>query len=262
MNALFLGYGRMGRALGDAWLTKGLLQSIDAVEPFTPIQNPAVQAFQAASEIPTDRHYDVLILAVKPSMLQHAVSALKPELIRSSVVISVMAGVTIDTLRHAFPSNPIVRVMPNTAVLVGAGCTGLYASHNLTDTQRHAIADLFAAVGTTHWVNNEDHLHIITALSGSGPAYYHLFSEALANAGQALGLDASLAHAIAAQTCLGAASLQTQADADFVQLRADVTSPNGTTHAAIQVFEEAHALRSLIDAAVHAAARRSEELSL
>lgn len=260
MNALFLGYGRMGGALGNAWLAKGLLQSIDAIDPFATTTNPHVHLFPSA-EAAAPKEYDLLVIAVKPSMLAQAAAAAHAAQLRAKVVISVMAGVTSHTLSAAFPNTPIVRTMPNTAVVVNAGCTGLYAGSTVSATLQSTIQTLFSAVGTAHWVNDEAQLHIITALSGSGPAYYHLFSETLAAAGQQLGLDTLLAQQLAAQTCLGAATLQVAAPDTFVQLREAVTSPNGTTHAAIQVFETHHALRTLVDTAVNAAASRSRELS-
>ena len=151
--------------------------------------------------------------------------------------------------------------MPNTAVMVRQGCVGLYADEDVSPGLRQTISRLFDAVGRSFWVDDEAQLHAVTAISGSGPAYYHLFSEALADAGVNLGLPRELAKQLAAQTALGAATLQTQYDADFVALRQAVTSPNGTTHAAIEEFEQGQALRRLVDVAAAKAGQRSVELS-
>jgi pyrroline-5-carboxylate reductase len=206
--------------------------------------------------------FEIIVVAVKPAYACEVLAALPDELCQQAVVISVAAGVTATSLGQALRDrSPIVRAMPNTPVLVGAGCTGLYANSSLGEEKRDLVTRLFSAVGTASWVEREELLDAVTAISGSGPAYYHLFSEALAAAGVALGLTQELANALAAQTALGAASLQSQPGADFVALRTAVTSPNGTTAAAIAAFEQDHALRKLVEAATQAAHHRSQELS-
>ncbi|MDO5103326.1 MAG: pyrroline-5-carboxylate reductase [Lautropia sp.] len=259
-RVLFLGYGRMGSALGEAWLKAGLVAGIDAVDPHldAPVQ---AQVFRATTEL-TDTPHELIVLAVKPAMAREALQSLPAERLKTATVLSVMAGVPISTLEAALPTaRPVVRSMPNTPVMVGQGCTGLFGNAQLTPTMRAAIDQLFHAVGKAFWVKDETQLHAVTALSGSGPAYYHLFSEALADAAIKLGLPREMAIEMAAQTALGAATLQNQAGADFVALRQAVTSPNGTTHAAIVRFEEDGALRQLVEAAATRACRRSEELA-
>jgi pyrroline-5-carboxylate reductase len=151
--------------------------------------------------------------------------------------------------------------MPNTPVLVNAGCTGLFTDTRLDEARRDFISRLFDSVGRSYWLEHESLLDAVTAISGSGPAYYHLFSEALAQAGVQLGLTPELALDLARQTALGAACQQTRQDANIIDLRTAVTSPNGTTAAAIDVFEQDQALRRLVGAATQAAYRRSRELS-
>ena len=232
LNALFLGYGRMGAALGEAWLGAGLVDGIDAVDPIR-AQDVQARLYRQAADLP-DTPYDLVV----------------------------MAGVPLQTLRASLPlERPVVRSMPNTAVMVRQGCVGLYADEDVSPGLRQTISRLFDAVGRSFWVDDEAQLHAVTAISGSGPAYYHLFSEALADAGVNLGLPRELAKQLAAQTALGAATLQTQYDADFVALRQAVTSPNGTTHAAIEEFEQGQALRRLVDVAAAKAGQRSVELS-
>ena len=232
LNALFLGYGRMGAALGEAWLGAGLVDGIDAVDPIR-AQDVQARLYRQAADLP-DTPYDLVV----------------------------MAGVPLQTLRASLPlERPVVRSMPNTAVMVRQGCVGLYADEDVSPALRQTISRLFDAVGRSFWVDDEAQLHAVTAISGSGPAYYHLFSEALADAGVNLGLPRELAKQLAAQTALGAATLQTQYDADFVALRQAVTSPNGTTHAAIEEFEQGQALRRLVDVAAAKAGQRSVELS-
>lgn len=259
-RVLFLGYGRMGSALGEAWLKAGLVAGIDAIDPHlsAPVQ---ARVFRSASELP-DTPHELIVLAVKPAMAREALQSLPARRLEQATVLSVMAGVPISTLEAALPTaRPVVRSMPNTPVMVGQGCTGLYGNAQVTPAQQKSIGQLFGAVGKAFWVQDETQLHAVTALSGSGPAYYHLFSEALAEAGVKLGLPREMAIQMAAQTALGAATLQNQPGADFVALRQAVTSPNGTTHAAIVRFEEQGALRTLVEEAATRACRRSEELA-
>ena len=260
LNALFLGYGRMGAALGEAWLGAGLVDGIDAVDPIR-AQDVQARLYRQAADLP-DTPYDLVVMAVKPVMAREALSALPASQLQNATIISVMAGVPLQTLRASLPlERPVVRSMPNTAVMVRQGCVGLYADEDVSPALRQTISRLFDAVGRSFWVDDEAQLHAVTAISGSGPAYYHLFSEALADAGMNLGLPRELAKQLAAQTALGAATLQTQYDADFVALRQAVTSPNGTTHAAIEEFEQGQALRRLVDVAAAKAGQRSVELS-
>lgn len=260
MKALFMGYGRMGSALGDAWLRTGLIKQLSIVDPGL-AGAPEEGRFTCLEEVPEDA-FDLIVLAVKPGYASAALAGLSDRQCSQATVISVAAGVTQATLSQALGERcPVVRAMPNTPVLAGAGCTGLYAGSELGEAQRKRIGQLFAAVGQAYWVEHEGLLDAVTAISGSGPAYYHLFSEALAQAGAKLGLPTELAHQLAAQTAFGAATLQQQAHADFTELRLAVTSPNGTTAAAIEVFEADQKLRALVDAATTAAFNRSVELS-
>ncbi len=261
MNVLFIGYGRMGGALGDAWLRGGLVSHLSIVDPgLTP--DPEQGRYAHLEEVPAERAFDLIVLAVKPAYASAALAGLNDRQCSQAVVVSVAAGVTERTLSNAVGQrSPVVRAMPNTPVLVGAGCTGLYASERLGTARRAIISDLFEAVGSAYWVAEEGLLDAVTAISGSGPAYYHLFSEALAEAGIKLGLDPQLARDLAAQTAFGAATLQHQPHANFTDLRIAVTSPNGTTAAAIDVFETQAKLRELVEAATYAAHRRSVELS-
>ena len=257
MKALFLGYGKMGSALGEAWLNAGLVDSLVAVAPGQP-QGLRAQVVDSAAKA-TGR-FDLVVVAVKPAMAAGVIASLPAEALQGATLVSVMAGVSCTTLAAASPEGtPVVRAMPNTPVMLGAGCTGLFAS-DLNDNLRQLLSRLFEAVGVAFWVEHEELLHAITALSGSGPAYYHLFSEALADAGIALGLPEVLARQLAANTALGAARLQCQPDADFKALRTAVTSPNGTTAAAIEHFEADASLRRLVKDAATAAFDRSVEL--
>ncbi|MQG96158.1 pyrroline-5-carboxylate reductase [Pseudomonas sp. MN1F] len=261
MNVLFIGYGRMGGALGDAWLKGGLVERLSIVDPGLSA-DAAAGRYARLQDVPTDQAFELIVLAVKPAYASSALAGLSDRQCSQATVVSVAAGVTQASLSDAVGQRcPVVRAMPNTPVLLGAGCTGLYAGAQLDAARKAVIGRLFEAVGAAYWVDEEQQLDAVTAISGSGPAYYHLFSEALAEAGVKLGLNPELARNLAAQTAFGAATLQHQAHADFIELRVAVTSPNGTTAAAIEVFESQRKLRALLEQATSAAHRRSVELS-
>lgn len=260
MKALFLGYGKMGSALGEAWLASGLVDRLVAVDPGRP-QGMAATIIGSPADI-SESDFDVVVLAVKPAMACEAIASLPATVLSHAVLVSVMAGVGCREMSEAAGNcAPVVRAMPNTAVMVNQGCTGLFSTTLTDPAKRKHIQALFEAVGIAVWLEREGQIDAVTAISGSGPAYYHLFSEALANAGVELGLPAELARQLAAQTARGAAELQCQPQADFIALRAAVTSPNGTTAAAIATFEDREQLRRLVNTAAQAAHDRSVELS-
>lgn len=260
MNALFVGYGKMGGALGEAWLSVGLIKNLFAIDPGSPT-NVAAEIVEDVGQVPPIK-FDIVVLAVKPSIAAQALNTLPAELVGTAIIVSIMAGVTCAQLQSSllFPAQ-IVRVMPNTPVLVNRGCSGMYSASLLAEDQRDIVEMLFSAVGYAVWLEEEIQIDKVTAISGSGPAYYHLFSEALADAAIELGLEPDLARKLVAQTIAGAAELQVQAGSDFAKLREVVTSPNGTTAAAIDVFESGRCLRQLGSEAVKAAYQRSVELS-
>lgn len=264
MRVLFIGYGNMGGALGEAWRTRSEGTEVLAIDPVFATRAAAhgfasAEALRAA--VPAAA-FDLVVLAVKPALAAQALGALPAGAVQGALLLSIAAGVRLDTLRAASPQGlRLVRAMPNTPALLGRGCTGLYAGDDVDAAARAQLTTLLSHVGSVHWLDTEAQIDAVTAISGSGPAYYHLFSEALAQAGQALGLPAGLARALAAGTAGGAAAQQGQPDADFAALRRAVTSPNGTTAAAIAVFEQDEALRRLVLHAAQAAHRRAIELS-
>jgi pyrroline-5-carboxylate reductase len=260
MKILFLGYGRMGAALGEAWLRAGLADEVVAVDPGLPTDVRA-RVVGSIGELPA-MPYDLVVAAVKPALACEIIARVPAEVWESALLLSVMAGIEVDTLANGLPAgSAIVRTMPNTPVMQGKGCTGLYANAGVTERERDIVLSLFAKVGAAFWVTRENDLHAITALSGSGPAYYHLFSEAMASAGEQLGLSSELCQQLVAHTALGAATQQCSGSNTFQALRQAVTSPNGTTHAAIETFENNYALRTLVNAAVRAAYHRSLALA-
>ena len=200
---------------------------------------------------------DVLVLAVKPQQVERATAglALDPD----TTVISIAAGVRTDALKRWLgPSRAIVRCMPNTPALVRSGVTALFAPAGTPAASRALAEKILGAAGVTCWVGDEAKLDAVTALSGSGPAYYFLLTEVLREAGQALGLDAATAQLLAGRTFIGAARMA-DSGKDVTELRANVTSKGGTTEAAVAHLE-AHGLRQLFTDALRAAEKRAREL--
>jgi pyrroline-5-carboxylate reductase len=178
-----------------------------------------------------------------------------------AVTLSIAAGVTIASMQERLGSQAaIVRSMPNTPALLGCGASALYANPQVTPQQRRHAEDILTAVGIISWVETETQLDAITALSGSGPAYFFLFMEAMIDAGKTLGLDSETATTMAKQTALGASRMALQSDVDLVELRRRVTSPGGTTERAVESFEQGN-IRSLVQDAMQAAADRAAEMA-
>ncbi len=205
---------------------------------------------------------DVIILAIKPQQIKAVCEQLKAIIaVKKPLIISVAVGVTTAMLEKWLGKNlAIVRVMPNTPTSLRVGASGLYANSLTTPAQKELVDTVFRAVGLAVWVDEEQQIDLIAAISGSGPAYFFLIVEALQQAAQTLGLSAELSQALAAQTALGAARMVTETKQDVVQLRRSVTSPGGTTERAIQVFETAD-IRGLFEKALTAAVNRSKELT-
>jgi pyrroline-5-carboxylate reductase len=205
---------------------------------------------------------EVLVLAVKPQVMASVVGALQGALAgKSRLLVSIAAGIQIGSLQQwTAPQQAIVRCMPNTPALVLAGATGVVANSYVNAQQKAAADAILKAVGLVCWLEQEEQLDAVTALSGSGPAYFFLMMEAMQAAGVRLGLPAEIANALTLQTAFGAAKLALQSDVNAAELRRRVTSPKGTTEAAIKQFES-EAFRDLVDRALGKAAARSKELA-
>jgi len=263
-GVVLLGCGKMGTALLEGWLAGGLApQAITVLEPEpTPrLAGRAAEGLRLNAELPADPA--VAVLAVKPQSMGDALPRLKALGNGSTLFLSIAAGTTLATLEAAIGARtPIVRAMPNLPASVGRGITALVGNARV-DAGGMALADaLMRAVGLTVQLGDESQMDAVTAVSGSGPAYVFLLVEALAAAGAVEGLPADLALALARATVGGAGDLAESSDSDPGQLRVDVTSPGGTTAAALKVLmQEEDGLPALIARAVAAAARRSRELA-
>ncbi len=206
--------------------------------------------------------YDVIVLAIKPQLMQHVCRTLSDAPAATApLYISIAAGIRCEDIDRWLGGNQaIVRCMPNTPSLLGCGATALYANNQTSSIQSHQAATILEAVGISLWVDNEKQLDAVTALSGSGPAYFFLLIEAMHAAAVKLGLDSDTADRLARQTALGAARMASESEIDVATLRANVTSKGGTTEQAINSFEKA-AFREIVADAVLAAHDRSISLA-
>lgn len=262
---LLVGGGNMGGALLRGWLEAGL-EPADAtiVDPNpAPALSPlfARGVAHAPSLAEAGRH-DVAVLAVKPQILDAALAHPGAAFGEGTLVVSVAAGRTIASIEALLGERAAVRAMPNTPALIGRGITGAFANARVSPAQREATDALLSASGPVEWVGSEREIDAVTAVSGSGPAYVFLLAEALAEAGARAGLDPALALRLARHTVAGAGELMIRSDDEPAQLRRNVTSPNGTTQAALEILmNESDGFGPLLARAVEAARARAEELS-
>ncbi|KGQ17779.1 Pyrroline-5-carboxylate reductase [Lysobacter dokdonensis DS-58] len=265
-NIAFIGGGNMARSLiGGLVPGRVAAASLHVAEPVDALRDALARDFGvhvSPDNATAARAADTWVLGVKPQVLREVCEALSPIAQGSRpLIVSIAAGITTAQLdRWLGGRMAIVRAMPNTPALVGAGVTGLFANARVHAQQRERTQHLLNAAGRTVWIDDEARMDAVTAVSGSGPAYVFLLAEAMQAAGEAEGLSPDAARVLAYQTILGAGRMLCESDVDAAELRRRVTSPNGTTHAAVQSFE-ADGFRALVQRAVHAAAVRGKELS-
>ncbi|PIE20702.1 MAG: pyrroline-5-carboxylate reductase [Neptuniibacter caesariensis] len=261
----FIGAGNMARAIIGGLINNGYpAEKIWASEPDeSRLEDLKAQGLQTT----TDNNIavaaaEIVVLAVKPQILKPVTEALAATVqAKKPLIISVAAGILSTSIDRWLGENTaIVRCMPNTPALVQTGANGLYANKQVTAQQRQQAEHVLQATGMTLWVDAESQLDAVTAVSGSGPAYYFLFMESMIAAGKKLGLTEDVATQLTLQTALGAAKMALGSDVDPAELRRRVTSPNGTTEQAIKSFIEG-GLPGLVDAALQACNDRSEELA-
>jgi pyrroline-5-carboxylate reductase len=261
-----LGAGNMGRALIGGLLRSGVRPEQLSAGESQPAARAALTREFAVSATADNRAAvegaAVVVLAVKPQEAAAVLGALAAPLASERpLVISIVAGVRLAALEFACgPGVALVRAMPNRPALIGAGITGLYAPASVTAAQRDEAAQVLRAVGEVVWLAAEEHLDVVTALSGSGPAYFFLLAELMAEAGRQLGLEGAIAQRLAAVTLRGSGLLVQSGDEELARLRAGVTSPGGTTEAAVQALTAA-GLGSAVVRALTAATQRSRELA-
>jgi pyrroline-5-carboxylate reductase len=260
---VLVGCGKMGGALLQGWLAAGLEPGEAwVVEPAAGAAVPAgVNRRAAVTELPRDLAAAAIVLAVKPQMMDAPAAALVPWVGARTLVLSIAAGKTLRYFQDRYgEAVAIVRAMPNTPAAVGRGASVLCAAPGADGSARALAQALLAAVGTVDWVEDEALMHAVTAMSGGGPAYVFLLIETLARAGERLGLPAELAQRLARRTVEGSGFLSQASPESPEQLRRNVTSPGGTTQAALAILMGEPGLQDLFDRALAAAAARSREL--
>jgi pyrroline-5-carboxylate reductase len=257
------GAGKMGGAMLSGWLAQGLdARNVAVIEPY-PSEEIKALAAQGVRLNPDPKDIGTvatLVIALKPQMFREAGPSLKPFVRSSTLVVSIMAGTTIASLTEVC-GGAVVRAMPNTPAAIGRGITVAVADNNVSAAQRGIADALLRATGSVEWTEDESLMDAVTAVSGSGPAYVFLLAEELARAGVEAGLPPELATKLARETVAGSGELLHRSELSSATLRQNVTSPGGTTAAALEVLMGPDGMQSLLTRAVAAAARRSRELA-
>ncbi|ACE84381.1 pyrroline-5-carboxylate reductase [Cellvibrio japonicus] len=261
----FIGAGNMARAIIGGLLAEGFDRTqISASGPRQETLDKVAAEFSipvSIDNLATAAAADVVILGVKPQVLKEVALALKPALGHKPLLISIAAGITTQSLAQWLGEDQaIVRCMPNTPSQLRAGASGLFANARVSDGQKSIANSILGAVGIVQWVKDEAQLNPVTAVSGSGPAYFFLVMEAMIEAGVKLGLERECATELTLQTAMGAAMLAKSSDLEVAELRRRVTSPKGTTEQAILSFERDD-IRGIVERAMGACSQRAQELS-
>lgn len=271
LHLTLIGCGNMGSALLAGWLNIEQIAHITIIDPDPQLPAAAhrdqrVKVFRDMAELARQEdntRCDICLLAVKPQIMSDMMQSLNETGLRADIVISVAAGITIDTIRQKLPRGPaIVRVMPNTPSLIGQGVLAVCPGDDLSQARENDIQSLLQVCGHVFWLDTETHMNAVTAVSGSGPAYVFAMIEALAEAGRHEGLPDDLAAQLARRTVEGAAGLSAHnADTDITQLRRHVTSPGGTTEAGLKaLLDTTQGLTPLLTRTVSAARQRGDDL--
>ncbi|MBX2878445.1 MAG: pyrroline-5-carboxylate reductase [Granulosicoccus sp.] len=260
----FIGAGNMANSIIGGLIRQGVqATSITVTDPLESQRSLLTETYSvtaAADNIEAVTNADTVVLAVKPNAMELVCSEIGPHLPAASLLLSIAAGVRVDNIEHWSGSSAIVRCMPNTPALVGAGASALFASPGCTNAQRDAASSILSAAGLVCWVEEESKLDIVTALSGSGPAYFFHLIECMTQAATEMGLDAEIAESFAIETAFGAASMARLREASPATLRQNVTSKGGTTAAALASFAHDD-LPAVVARAMEAARARAEEMS-
>jgi pyrroline-5-carboxylate reductase len=261
---VLVGAGKMGSAMLDGWLGRGLdPKKITVIEP-QPVKAVKALARRGVKLNPKNKIgvASAIVIAVKPQSAPEALPQLARYIDKATLVLSIMAGRTVGFLEKLLPAGTaIVRAMPNTPAAIGRGISVAVANAKISKRQRKQASDLLAAIGKVEWVPDEALMDAVTALSGSGPAYIFLLAECMTRAGVAAGLPPELATRLARETVAGSAELLHRSDLDAATLRQNVTSPGGTTAAALEVLMGPGGFDQLLTQAIAAATRRSRDLA-
>ena len=261
-NISFIGGGNMAQALIGGLIARGLPATRITVSD--PVEQVRLLLQEKDIQVTDDnaeaiKNADIVVFAVKPQVLAQVLKPLNGQF-DGKLVLSIVAGAEISTISSLLGTERVVRIMPNTPALVQTGAHGLFAYDAVSENDRSLASQVFAATGLTIWVSSEDQIDAVTAVSGSGPAYFFYMMESMIRAGKNLGLDEKVATELTLQTALGAAQMAITSSNTPAELRKNVTSPNGTTQAAIDAFDRGQISQN-IQAALAAAKKRSQELA-
>lgn len=260
----FIGGGNMARSLIGGLISKGVKpQEIIVADPLQSQLDGVRAQFKVAvtsDNCAAARDVDLIVLAVKPQEMRSVTQGIAGALKKDCLIVSVAAGIKASDIQTWAAGRPVVRCMPNRPALQGCGVTALYATQDVDQSARTRAQGVLAAVGATLWLDDEAQMDVVTAVSGSGPAYFFLLIEMLEQAGSALGLSPEIARKLAIETAYGSGCMAREATESPATLREQVTSKGGTTEAALKHLE-AHHVRDIFARAVAAAARRSTELA-
>tara|TARA_B110000503_G_scaffold28345_1_gene45449 strand:+ start:1481 stop:2308 length:828 start_codon:yes stop_codon:yes gene_type:complete len=265
-HIVFIGAGNMAQAILKGMLAAGYPQDKISASGRTQSKLDTLSAdtgiHTSTDNLALCRQADVIVLGVKPQMIGDLIQSIAPAVDASTqLIVSVAAGILASSIETWLgQKTPIVRCMPNTPSLVGQGAAGLFATPEVSAAQKQTASTIMQSVGLALWVDNEDHIDAVTAVSGSGPAYYFLMMEAMIAGAEKLGLSSEVAQQLVLQTALGAAQMAQQSQQTPAQLRVAVTSPNGTTEQAINTFNDG-GFSELCSQAMFAAHARSKELA-
>ena len=262
-SIVLVGAGKMGMSMAKGWIAKGLLpNNLTLIDP-----NPhqSVQQYAKHHKIKLisnieNINAEILTLAVKPQIMDEIFPKIKKLVSEKTLVLSIAAGIEIETLKNALKTNNIVRAMPNTPSQIGKGVSGIVAALEVNKSDKAIIDALLTASGTIEWLENESELEALMLVSGCGPAYVFLLVEAMAEAGVELGLKPSQAMALARQTVIGAAALMEAEPTDAASLRQNVTSKGGVTEAALSVLMGRKGFKPLMIKAFKKGLERNKEL--
>lgn len=264
-KVVLIGAGNMGGAMLTGWLKSGVPASDFTVIDPSPSDAMRARIAEAgaafSATVPTGLVADVLFIAVKPQVMDAVLPPLKSLVGPQTVVVTVAAGKTLAFLEQHLGEAAFVRAMPNTPAMVGRGVTGAYANSRVTSRQHETVSELLRVSGPVEWVTSERDIDAVTAVSGSGPAYVFYLVECMAEAGRKAGLPYDLSLRLARETVAGAGEMLHQSSDEAAQLRKNVTSPGGTTAAALGVLMADDGMQPLFDAAIEAARKRAEELA-
>jgi len=261
-----IGGGNMARSLVGGLIKSGIApESMIVSDPDDSIRRALVEDFSiqtCADNTDVARVADILVLAVKPQVMRCAVEDIAESLLqRQPLVVSIAAGIPIASIESwAGSPLPLIRVMPNTPALTGNGASGMYANHRVSKSQRVQARKIMEAIGIAVWVDEESLIDTVTAVSGSGPAYFFYLMDAMVKAAQEGGLNPDASRQLTLQTALGAAQLALASGESLTELRRRVTSPGGTTQAAVEMLDK-NGCEEILIRAVHAARERSVELA-